>query len=162
MAVPGFIPVKETVVPGVAGISTVYRVPLGRLALTPGVARQILDFRRHVEEAVAAASGGKVSLWQAKRIRTAALSLAEAKRAQVKLAKGGLTEEQEMGWSDRVVRHEAACDKALESLGINKDRATPSSFFDTFYREQQQRQAEQLALLANGSQATATSKETSS
>lgn len=141
---------QPTVVPQMDGSSTVYRIPLGRLALSAGVARQVLSFRRHLEVAVAAANGGLVTLWQARKIRSAAVAMAEAKRAQAKLAGGNLSEEQQMGWSDRLVKHEAACDRACESLGLHIQVNSASNFFDNFYREQQHRQAEQLALLANG------------
>jgi len=95
-------------------------VAIGALGLPQTTHRLILSFRRQVHAALLAANG-TVSIAQAKKLRTATIALAESKRAQMKLVKGGLTQEQEAAWSDRLVRNEERCDRALEALGLTPD-----------------------------------------
>jgi hypothetical protein len=123
---------KLQTVSGTTATDTVYRVPVGKLGLQEGVHRAILKFRASIEAAVAQAHGG-VGIGQAKRVRTAVVCLAEAKRAQHKLQSGGLTHEQEMGWSDRLLRAEQACDRALAALGVDT-RPPERPVGDDFWR----------------------------
>jgi hypothetical protein len=73
---------------------------------------------------VAEQNGGAVTAMQCKRLRSAALAFAESLRAQDRLAqcKAGaikLTESEMQGWSDRVMRGHAQCDRILMGLGLD-------------------------------------------
>jgi hypothetical protein len=99
---------------------------LGRMGLTERARGRVYDFMLAVWKMVADAHGGQVDRFQSKRIETATRIFAEAKRAQERLAlaeigKIALSEEQVMGYSDRVVRNHVQCDKVLEALGLNRD-----------------------------------------
>lgn len=122
---------------------------LGNVGLGSNPTRAVLVFRRHLERSVlsvhgpdALLPGTSKALFFAMRVRTAAVCLAEAKRAQAKLAKHEkepfLTEEQQMAWSDRAARHQAAADRVLEALGLNPGQAKDPY---TLWLEQAQRQA---------------------
>lgn len=103
---------------------------LGKLGLSIRTSAQVYRFLCSVWTLVAEAHDGAVDALNAKRIRSAALTLAEALRAQTRLAQAEagklrLSEEQIMGWSDRVVRNHAACDRILERLGLDKRAVDP-------------------------------------
>lgn len=108
------------------------RLALGRTGLPNRVHRRILAFRVTVEKLVADAHGGVVDALAAKRIATAVLAYTEAVRSQKRLADAAdgkiiLSEAELQGWSDRVVRHHAACDRILSrDLGLDgKAEADP-------------------------------------
>jgi hypothetical protein len=74
---------------------------------------------------VAEANGGKVTALASKRLRSACLALAEALRAQNRIARAEagqlkLTEAEIMGWSDRIGRNHDRCDRILAALGIDR------------------------------------------
>jgi hypothetical protein len=79
---------------------------------------------------VAEQNGGTVTAMQCKRLRSAALAFAESLRAQDRLAqcKAGaikLTESEMQGWSDRVMRGHAQCDRILLGLGLDAKPLDP-------------------------------------
>ena len=103
---------------------------LGRLGLPRRTSGQVYRFVGTVWALVAEAHDGTVGAMASKRIRSAALALAEALRAQTRLARAEageieLTEEQTMGWSDRVGRNHDRCDRILATLGIDRRDVDP-------------------------------------
>ncbi len=125
--------------------ASILRVPLGRLGLPPNTARQVMAFRLAVERALLA-TGKPLSIWHASKVRTVCVALSEAKRAQIRLSKGGLDAAAEQGWSDRLVKHQQAVDRALAELGLDKGDLDP---WDAIYRPQALQASAQAS--ANGS-----------
>jgi hypothetical protein len=122
-----------------AGGKSRLRVPLARLGrpLTH-LRRCVLAFRRQVEDAVLARHG-QIGVFEASLVGTACIALREHMRADRLLRDNplpgaGLTVEQWLGVSDRVVRHKQALDKALAQLGL--DRAAHLSEWDRLYLPQ--------------------------
>jgi hypothetical protein len=105
---------------------TVFRLPLGNNA--PGlvhVGRQVAAFRKQVEDELVKLHGG-IGVGAAKRVRTASLALRQAIRIGKILADAGepgrpdgLTHEQWLNYSNRLLAAEELCDRSLTALGLD-------------------------------------------
>lgn len=108
---------------------------IGRLGLARRQQNRVLAFRGTLE-ALHLARHGSIDALAAKRIASACLALAEALRAQSRLAdaeagKLELSEADVMGWSDRVGRNHDRCDRILAALKLER---SPDDIWDMLYR----------------------------
>jgi hypothetical protein len=100
--------------------------PLGRIgAPWRVIRRQTVLFRQAVEDAVAELNGGSIDLRQAKLIRTACTAFESAQRIRRVLAMSGepgqgLDHAQWLALDTALQNREAACDKALLTLGLDQ------------------------------------------
>jgi hypothetical protein len=100
----------------------VYQMKLGRMGLSRTVQDDLRDFRDRLQAELKKAHG-EITLGASKLLRTAVAAMAMARKAQGKLeaARQGrikLSEEQEQGWADRLVKFEEKADATLAKLGI--------------------------------------------
>jgi hypothetical protein len=116
------------------------------------VRRKVNAFRARIEGELVE-STGRVSPWQAKRIRTVCTCLREYARAarRMRLAEDGqgtpLTHAEWLAYSKHLMDAETRADKALDSLGL--DRPETKSWYDQWIenaqREDRRRLEERLA-----------------
>jgi hypothetical protein len=132
-----------------------FRFPLARLGkgLTH-VRRQVLSFRRELEAAVRVAHGS-ISIYHASRIHTACVAVRQMARVDKILAAAGqpgavgtftkqspaagatatqqtgLTHEQWLAYSDRLLKYLADRDRALRDLSLDRDQA--EAMWDAIY-----------------------------
>jgi hypothetical protein len=100
------------------------------------VGSKVNDFRNRVEMELREASGKELTIWQLKRVRTACTCMREYGRAarRMRLADEDceLTHEQWLAYSKHLMTCEAAADRALESLGLDKP---PPDIWDAFHNQ---------------------------
>ena len=119
--------VQQTASPPMAATQAPQRCRLALPALDKGLThlrRQVLAFRRMVEDAYLAVHG-KIGIAAAARIATACVAIRQAARCERVLARtkepgeqGGLDHATWLAYSDRLVKYREAADKALASLGL--------------------------------------------
>jgi hypothetical protein len=119
------------------------------------VLKQVAAFRRAVESAVQERHGA-ITIYQAKRIRTAAMALRQSlvvgrimADAGIPGPDGPLDHPTWQGYSDRLLRYEETCDRALKDLGLDRAKDV-ADMWDEFYKSQRLNIAEQI-VQPNGS-----------